>query len=151
MLCACIDMLRYRLAIFAILTAVLAASSLLAQAPPRIVDIDDSQNGGKLMVFQGDTVEVRLRSTPGTGYSWKVLHTDSAVLAQKGAPVFVPPPKEIPGAEGHLVFDFLASAPGRSTLQLAYGRPWEKDAAPARTFNVEVTVRPASDRPLPQP
>jgi inhibitor of cysteine peptidase len=150
-LCACIDMLHKRLAIFAMLAAVFAASTLLAQAPPRTVDIDDSQNGGKLMVFQGDTVEVRLLSTPGTGYSWKVSHTDTAVLAQKKAPVFVPPPQNIPGAEGHLVFDFLASAPGRSTLQLAYARPWEKDVAPAKTFNVEVTVRPASDRPLPQP
>ena len=151
MLCACIDMLRKTLATIAILASVLVASAVLAQAPPRTVDIDDSQSGGKLMVFQGDTVEVRLHSTPGTGYSWKVLHVDSAVLSQKKAPVFVPPPQDIPGAEGHLVFDFLASAPGRSTLQLAYTRPWEKDVAPARAFNIEVTVRPASDRPLPQP
>ena len=151
MLCACIDMLRSRLALIAILAAVFGASIVLAQAPPRTVDLEDSQNGGKLMVFQGDTVEVRLHSTPGTGFSWKVLHVDNAVLTQKKAPVFVPPPQRIPGAEGHLVFDFLAAAPGRSTLQLAYSRPWEKDTAPARTFNVEVTVRPASDRPLPQP
>lgn len=151
MLCASIDMFRKRLSIIAAVATLFAASTLLAQAPPRTVNIDDSQSGGKLMVFQGDTVEVRLRSTPGTGYSWKVLHTDSAVLARKKAPVFVPPPKEIPGAEGHLVFDFLASAPGKSTLELAYVRPWEKDTAPARTFNIDVTVRPASDRPLPQP
>ena len=151
MLCACINMPRIRLVTIAILAAVFAASSLLAQAPPRTVDIDDSQDGGKLMVFQGDTVEVRLHSTPGTGYSWKVLHLDGAVLAQKKAPIFVPPPQNIPGAEGHLVFNFLASAPGSSTLELGYARPWEKDTAPARTFTVDVTVRPASDRPLPQP
>ena len=144
-------MQRIRLVTIAILAAVFAASSLLAQAPPRNVDIDDSQDGGKLMVFQGDTVQVRLHSTPGTGYSWKVLHVNSGILAQKKAPVFVPPPQNIPGAEGHLVFDFLASAPGNSTLQLAYARPWEKGTAPARTFTIEVTVRPASDRPLPQP
>jgi len=151
MLCACINMLHSRLAIIAFVAMLFGASPLLAQAPPRTVDIEDSQNGGKLMVFQGDTVEVRLHSTPGTGFTWKVLQVDKAVLAQKKAPVFVPPPRNIPGAEGHLVFDFLAAAPGRATLELAYARPWEKDTAPARTFNVEVTVRPASDRPLPQP
>jgi inhibitor of cysteine peptidase len=144
-------MLRSRLAIIAFVAMVFGASTLLAQAPPRTVDVEDSQNGGKLMVFQGDTLEVRLHSTPGTGFTWKVLQVDKSVLAQKNAPVFVPPPQNIPGAEGHLMFDFLAVAPGRSTLQLAYSRPWEKDTAPARTFNVEVTVRSATDRPLPQP
>jgi inhibitor of cysteine peptidase len=135
-----------------ILTAAIMTTSLaLAQAPPRTVDIDDSQDGGSLMVFQGDVVKVRLRSTPGTGYSWQVAHIDNAVLQEKSAPVFVPPPQNIPGAEGHLVFNFLAVASGSSTLQLAYKRPWEKDAAPARTFSIDVKVQPASDRPLPQP
>lgn len=143
--------MRFRAAsIIGILFAALAFSSVaFAQAPPRTVDISDPQDGGRLMVFQGDTVEVRLHSTPGTGYSWAVVTVDKEILAQKKAAVFVPPPQNVPGAEGHIVFDFLASAPGRTTLQLAYSRPWEKGTAPARTFTVEVTVKPASARPMP--
>ena len=133
------------------LTLIATERTVLAQAPPRTVDVSDPQDGGRLMVFAGDTLRVRLRSTPGTGYSWQIVQVDKNVLAQKKAPVFVPPPQDIPGAEGHIVFDFRAAQPGNTTLQLAYTRPWEKNTPPARTFNIEVTVSPASERPLPQP
>jgi inhibitor of cysteine peptidase len=134
-----------------ILVAASAAFFAFAQAPPQTVDISDPQAGGTVMVFAGDTVQVRLHSTPGTGYSWKVTQVNNAILALQAAPVFVPPPPGIPGAEGHTVFNFRAAAPGSSTLQLAYARPPEQGAAPARTFSLGVTVRPESDRPMPQP
>ena len=134
-----------------IVTLARASLSAFAQAPPQTVDISDPQAGGKLMVFVGDTVQVRLHSTPGTGYSWKVTQVNSAVLTQQAAPVFVPPPPGIPGAEGHTVFNFRATAPGNSTLQLGYAGSPEKEVAPARTFSLDVNVRPAGDRPMPQP
>jgi len=152
-LCA-LNHMRLRIGCSALfLTAVLASAGFFAfaQAPPQTVDISDPQAGGTVMVFAGDTLQVRLHSTPGTGYSWKVTQVNSAILALEAAPVFVPPPPGIPGAEGHTVFNFRAAAPGSSTLQLAYAGPAEKGAAPARTFSIGVTVRPASDRPLPQP
>jgi inhibitor of cysteine peptidase len=135
------------------LIVVLASASFcaFAQAPSQTVDISDPQAGGTLVVFAGDTVQVRLHSTPGTGYSWKVTQVNNAILALQAAPVFVPPPPGIPGAEGHTVFNFRATATGSSTLQLAYARPTEQGGAPARTFSIGVTVRPASDRPMPQP
>jgi predicted secreted protein len=135
------------------LTALLASAGFFAfaQAPAQTVDISDPQAGGTVMVFAGDTVQVRLHSTPGTGYSWKVTQVNSAVLSLQSAPVFVPPPPGIPGAEGHTVFNFRAAAPGSSTLQLTYAGPAERRAAPARTFSIGVNVRPASERPLPQP
>ena len=153
MLCA-LNQMRLRVGYGALfLTAVLAAARFFAfaQAPPQTVDISDPQAGGTVMVFAGDTVQVRLHSTPGTGYSWKVTQVNRAILALQSAPVFVPPPPGIPGAEGHTVFNFRAAAPGSSTLQLAYAGPPEKGGAPARTFSIGVNVRPASDRPLPQP
>ena len=128
-----------------------AAVSVFAQAPPQTVDISDPQAGGTVMVFAGDTVQVRLHSTPGTGYSWKVTQVNNAILALQAAPVFVPPPPGIPGAEGHTVFNFRAAVPGSSTLQLAYVRPTQQGGARARTFSIGVNVRPASDRPMPQP
>src|SRR5215813_11926764 len=132
------------------LTAVLASAGFFAfaQAPPQTVDISDPQAGGTVMVFAGDTLQVRLHSTPGTGYSWKVTQVNSAVLTQQAAPVFVPPPPGIPGAEGHTVFNFRATAPGNSTLQLGYAGSPEKEVAPARTFSLDVNVRPAGDRPM---
>lgn len=146
--------MRFRVASIAavLVLAVMAASRLaFAQAPARTVEVTDPQDGGRLMVFAGDTVQVRLRSTPGTGYSWQVAHVDTSVLALQGTPVFITPPQNIPGAEGHEVFNFLTMRPGSSTLQLAYSRPWEKGTAPAKVFTVDVIVHPASDRPMPQP
>jgi inhibitor of cysteine peptidase len=144
--------LSFRYALSCLVVVVASAAFLaFAQAPPQTVDISDPQAGGTVMVFAGDTVQVRLHSTPGAGYSWKVTQVNNAILALQAAPVFVPPPPGIPGAEGHTVFNFRAAAPGSSTLQLAYARPTEQGAAPARTFSLGVTVRPANDRPLPQP
>jgi inhibitor of cysteine peptidase len=144
--------LSFRYALSCLVVVVASAGFLaFAQAPPQTIDISDPQAGGTVMVFAGDTVQVRLHSTPGTGYSWKVTQVNNAILALQAAPVFVPPPPGIPGAEGHTVFNFRAAAPGSSTLQLAYTRPTEQGAAPARTFSLGVTVRPASDRPMPQP
>src|SRR5271155_1477583 len=156
MLFACIHM-RFRSSFLTIAAAafVLAATTIatptraLAQAPPRTVDIDDSQAGGMLSVFAGDTVRVQLRATPSTGYSWQVVQVNKSVLVQKGKPTFKPGPEEIPGAEGHNIIDFLAAAPGSCVLELAYSRPWEKGSVPARTFSADITVRPASERPMP--
>ena len=136
-----------------VLTALFASAGFcaFAQAPPQTVDISDPQAGGTVMLFAGDTVQVRLHSTPGSGYLWKVTQVNRAILVLQSAPVFVPPPPGIPGAEGHTVFNFQAAAPGSSTLQLAYAGPGKKGAAPAQTFSIGVTVRPASERPLPQP
>jgi len=144
--------LKVGYSVFCLIVVIASAAYLaFAQAPPQTVDISDPQAGGSLMVFEGDTVQVRLHSTPGTGYSWRVTLVNSAILAQQEAPVFVPPPPGIPGTEGHTVFNFRAAAQGSSTLQLAYVGPPEKGSAPARTFSISVNVRPASERPLPQP
>ena len=39
------------------------------------------------------------------------------------------------------VWTFRAERAGEGTLRLAYGRPLERDAAPAQTFSVPVTIR----------
>ena len=82
---------------------------------------------------------------------WQVAQVDKAILSQQGKATFDPPPDNIPGAEGHAEFRFLAVTTGTSSLQMAYTRPWEKNTAPARTFTLQVSVRPAGDRPMPQP
>ncbi|HKN00441.1 MAG TPA: protease inhibitor I42 family protein [Candidatus Binataceae bacterium] len=136
---------------FALAAATIAIPArAFAQAPPRTVDVSDPQDGGMLSVFAGDTVRVELRATPSTGYSWQVVQVNKSVLVQRGNPTFKRAPEEVPGAEGHSVIDLLAATPGSCVLQLAYSRPWEKGSAPARTFSVDVTVRPASERPMPQ-
>ena len=62
MLCA-VNHMRLRVGYSTLfLTALLASAglSVFAQAPPQTVDISDLQAGGTVMVFAGDTVQVRL-------------------------------------------------------------------------------------------
>jgi|HubBroStandDraft_1064217.scaffolds.fasta_scaffold33433_3 inhibitor of cysteine peptidase len=124
-------------AIFAMMLIFVA----VANAQTRLTDVSDPDNGGALQLKKGDDLQLRLKSTPGTGYSWQIDQIDKTMLIQQGAPIFVPPPKQIPGAEGHTVWHFLAAAPGRSELDLEYIRPWEKNAAPARTFKLLVSIK----------
>src|SRR5215468_11756358 len=70
-----------------------------AQYPPQVVEASDPYNGGTIQIFVGDTLLIRLHSTPGTGYQWQVSQIDKTILDQTSAPTFVAPPNPIPGAE----------------------------------------------------
>src|SRR5262249_49416095 len=97
-----------------------------AQYPPQVVEASDPYNGGTIQIFVGDTLLIRLHSTPGTGYQWQVSQIDKTILDQTSAPTFVAPPNPIPGAEGHELFHFRREKAGNSDLTLVYVRPWEK-------------------------
>jgi inhibitor of cysteine peptidase len=119
--------------------ALLLAAAASASAG-KLIDVSDPDDGGTVRLNQGDTLRVRLHATPGTGYSWTVGKIDAAMLAEAAPRKFVPPPKQIPGAVGHDVFEFRAAQAGRTTLKLDYLRPWEKGVAPARTFKLNVNI-----------
>ncbi|MDR3572448.1 MAG: protease inhibitor I42 family protein [Anaerolineaceae bacterium] len=40
-----------------------------------------------------------------------------------------------------LLLNFTAASAGQQTLTLVYRRPWEKNAAPASTYTVNVVVK----------
>ncbi|WP_019645863.1 protease inhibitor I42 family protein [Novispirillum itersonii] len=82
----------------------------------------------------GETLEIRLRSNPSTGYAW-TLDTASSqgvpgLLRPAGenysAPAGNPPP---PGAGGAQVFRFEPQAKGQARLLFTYQRPWEAKSA----------------------
>lgn len=94
----------------------------------------------------GERFEVRLASNPSTGFSWALRGgADGRVVRLVGSR-FVPPapPATGPapvGREGNEVFALEGVAPGRTTLEFAYARPWEKDVAPAKVVEQVVRVR----------
>lgn len=125
-------------ALLAALAALLFAASAFAQG--KVVDVSDPDDGGMLRLNPGDVIRLRLHSTPGTGYSWQFVQLDKSKLDLVGTPAFVPPPKGIPGAEGHQVFHLQAKGSGTCVVDLEYLRPWEKNAPAARKFKITVTV-----------
>jgi inhibitor of cysteine peptidase len=128
-------------------TIVISAFSWTAQARaqtlpgPKTVAVTDLGNGGNVELHKGDTLKLRLKATPSTGYTWQIAELNISILALSSGPTYIPPPNVVPGAEGHQKFLFSAVASGRTQLQLSYVRPWEKkNAKPARTFTLNVTV-----------
>lgn len=83
--------------------------------------------GGLLGVAPGTTFELRLPTPPRPGYVWRV-ETGSPVLAVVGQR----------SERGEHVVRLAARAPGRATVRCAYARPWDREPAEVRTYEVVV-------------
>ncbi len=105
------------------------------------VNLGDGDANRMLEMRSGDRLNIVLTSNPSTGYNWQVVGGDTSVIAQVGEPVWKADQPGLPGGGGKLSMQFQAEGPGRTTLELAYSRPWDKETPPARTYNVTVVVR----------
>ena len=95
------------------------------------------------VVAPGETFEIRLPTTAGTGFTWEVTGEidaqvielvsktidDSALVAERV------------GAPATAVLTFRGVAPGTTRLTLGYLRPWETGVGPARVADYAVRVR----------
>ena len=123
----------------------LLALGLCAAAPQcasnRVVTV--SEKDGKVRLTVGDTLAVRLQSTPSTGYGWQTAAYDKKLLKQMGASVMEDSNTKLLGAPQHQVFRFKALAAGTTALELRYVRSWEKGKPPARVFKISVRITKA--------
>jgi inhibitor of cysteine peptidase len=104
------------------------------------VTVSDADNGKTVRLDPGDTLIVSLESNPSTGYVWQVARVDASVLAPSGQPVYRPG-EQMPGAPGRQLFKFNAQKSGSAALKIIYVRPWEKGAAPGKTWEVNVAIK----------
>ncbi len=107
---------------------------------PRGLLLEQPDNGSDIFVVQGDVVEVRLPANPSTGHSWSISANAPSVLRPAGDPKFDPAAGGKPGAAGTQTFGFRVVSGGGAFLQLVYGRPFDKDTPPARTWGVFVAA-----------
>jgi inhibitor of cysteine peptidase len=125
------------------LALVCLASTAMGRADePKPVKITDKDNDGKVLLVKGQELIVTLDITTGTGYTWLVKRVDDKQLEQTGKPKEEREENK-PGAPARLVFRFKALKPGTTPLELDYKRPFEKEAKPAKTFQVKVTIKEA--------
>jgi len=109
--------------------------------PAQTINVTEADNLHAVTIASGDTLVVSLKATPGAGFIWRVVQLDDKVLRETGEPQVITPANPMPGASATQVFRFIATGAGSTGLELDYVRPWEKGRAPARTFNLGVTVR----------
>ena len=140
-----------RVSIVAALALLLFSLMLVAQPPQSpgapqksassVVTITDEDNGKDIDLPAGDTLVLRLKSNPSTGYSWaikgdplplRLVKSSTKKNAQTGHAVGAPVTQE---------FRLTAVSAGMASLTLEYGRPWEYNVAPAKTFKVKVNAR----------
>jgi inhibitor of cysteine peptidase len=139
-----------RIAITAV-SALLFALMLLAQAPqtpgaPRkspsaVVTITEQDDGKDVDLPSGDTLVVRLKSNPSTGYSWAIKGDPSPLRLVKSSTKKTGQTSHVAGAPATQEFRLTALSSGMASLTLEYRRPWEYTAGPARTFRVRVNAR----------
>lgn len=87
----------------------------------------------------GDTLVVNLDGNPTTGYLWEMT-AGRPILKQFGKPTFKPS-RNLPGSGGKVTFRFVATAPGRTVLEMIYHRSFEKGVPPLKTFKLPVEVK----------
>jgi len=104
------------------------------------VRLGAKDSGRSITLRKGDTIALALSENSSTGYSWQVVASGRPVIEPAGEPTFKPDSK-LHGAGGTATYRFKAVGEGTSTLRLVYRRPWEKDAAPAATFEATVVVK----------
>jgi predicted secreted protein len=101
-----------------------------------------------LIAQAGNQFAFALDTQPGTGNSWAIVQPpDPSVAGVLGSAV-VTPQDVLPGGVEYQCFVLLAVAPGRTTIGLAYTRPFEPGAPPARSASIQIQVSAAGSPPV---
>lgn len=119
---------------------VLAIFAACATDSARTVEVSSADHAGDTIALRvGDTLLLRLRSNPGTGYSWAQSRAapDAVTLVDSS---YAAPATTAVGAPGKQLFRFLGKAPGSATLTLYYSRPWETGVAPGDSVVIDLRV-----------
>ncbi|MCL6450069.1 MAG: protease inhibitor I42 family protein [Acetobacteraceae bacterium] len=106
------------------------------------VFVSADASGTAITLRPGQRLVVELPSNPSTGFQWTLwTPPDATVLAPEGSE-FVAPPSSSPavGQAGKELWQFSATAQGKTGFTLAYARPWES-RPPESEFTLSVEVR----------
>jgi inhibitor of cysteine peptidase len=106
-----------------------------------IITVTDADNGKDIDLPAGDTLLVRLKSNPSTGYSWAIKGDPSPLRLAKSSTKKNTQTSHGVGAPVTQEFRLTATSAGMASLTLEYRRPWEYTAGPARKFHLQVNAR----------
>ena len=144
-------LLKSRISIV-VASALLLFSLMLVAQPPQspgapqksassVVILTDEDNGKEIDLPAGDTLMLRLKSNPSTGYSWAIKGDPSPLRLVKSSTKKNAQTGHAVGAPVTQEFRLTAVSAGMASLTLEYRRPWEYNVAPAKTFKVKVNAR----------
>jgi inhibitor of cysteine peptidase len=102
------------------------------------VTITREQLDGVVAVQRGDAIVIELPDQPTTGYRWEIASVDPALVEVEGSEFASSGPGI--GAGGIVTWRLRARAAGRTRLELARRRPWERDREPIERFAVTLEI-----------
>jgi inhibitor of cysteine peptidase len=105
-----------------------------------MLTIDQSYDGRSVDMAVGQVIELRLPANPTTGFSWGVEAGGGPACVVEEGPAAAP--GRVPGQGGEHAWHIRGVQLGSCHIALAYRRPWETAAGPARTFTIDVRVTP---------
>jgi len=93
-----------------------------------------------IRISQDQALEVRLPSTPSTGFGWYATNNNADILKQVGNWEFVSdnPSSDVEGASGTQVTHFVSVAAGTTELELLYRRPWEDVSQATSSYKITI-------------
>jgi predicted secreted protein len=97
---------------------------------------NQSFNYGTLRVTVAQEFQIKLNSTPSTGYIWEVSELPGGIQLL-GSFVDQQQRESIVGGSATQVFRFIAIAPGESGITFSLRRSWESDAAQTQIILVK--------------
>ncbi len=123
-----------------------------APVPDECMVPTTASDGGHVLNVGPDQVfAVVLEANPTTGYSWSISTQPDASVAVALDSQMLPPASSLLGAPGRECFRFQSTGAGQTSMGFAYARPFEPNAPPAQTAEVQVTVVAAPPSPPPSP
>jgi inhibitor of cysteine peptidase len=123
--------------VLAVSFGVAGAAVPWSDAGARALDVGEGDDGRRLSARVGDTIEVRLRENPSTGYRWEVDRLDEKLLRLLEKTTSGPT-TPMPGAGGGAIFRFAVVGTGSGALSLKLWRPWEGDPSIVQRLAVRI-------------
>ena len=126
------------------------AQSFAQEPPSGEVVVTAADDGREIELTEGQTLVVRLRANPSTGFGWQVLEPEGGEILRQTDDAEFQPDSALLGAPATQILRFEPVQEGDTTLKLEYRRPWGPAAEPALEFGLlvrAVASFPALEQP----
>ena len=112
----------------------------------KFVDVDEHNSGDTIHVLPGETIRVKLRSNPSTGFSWALGPMEDGFFEVENKFEADPHKEYEAGYGGCEIWKFKAEQSGETEISLSYARSWEDERPAAKTFKLHVIIGAAAPR-----
>jgi predicted secreted protein len=106
----------------------------------KTINLTNADSGKTIKANVGDTIAIKLKANPTTGYIWSPVKQAEGSAVQFKSRKYLSSATRIPmpGRGGQTAFTYSVTKAGKTVITLNHRRPWEKNKKPASTFTVTI-------------